>query len=111
MNKDTEVLVGEDINIKKALHFTGVNFQTGLPEYEDVNHDGSITTPEDYVIVGKTSPFFYGGFGSNLSYKQFEIDIFDMAAHGFQVDKQVSGNSTAAFAIRYLFQNLGFAFG
>jgi len=82
-------VIGEDINIKKALHFTGVNSQTGLPEYEDVNHDGSITTPEDYVIVGKTSPFFYGGFGSNLSYKQFEIDIF------FQFSKQyVQGLAT-----------------
>ncbi len=82
-------VVGEDINIKKALHFQGINPQTGLPQYEDINHDGFISAPEDYVIVGKTSPYFYGGFGSNLSYRQFELNIF------FQFSRQyIQGSAT-----------------
>jgi len=31
-----------------------------LPEYEDVNHDGLISTPERYAVVGRTSPLLFG---------------------------------------------------
>ena len=75
-------VIGEDLSIKKELDFTGINPQSGLPEYEDVNHDGFISAPEDYKIVGKTSPFFFGGFGSDFNYRQFQLNVF------FQYSKQ-----------------------
>lgn len=78
---DTYV-TGEDISIKRALHFTGINTKTGLPEFEDVNDDGIISSPEDNVTVGKTSPYFFGGFGSSINFHQLQVDIF------FQFSKQ-----------------------
>lgn len=75
-------VIGEDLSIRKAYHFLGVNIKTGLPEFEDVNHDGIINAPSDYKIIGKTSPYFYGGFGSDFSFGQFQLNIF------FQFSKQ-----------------------
>ncbi len=75
-------VIGEDLSIRKALNFTGINTQTGLPEYEDINHDGVISTPEDYAIVGRTSPYFFGGFGSDVQFHGFQLNVF------FQFSKQ-----------------------
>ncbi len=84
-------VIGEDLSIRKTLHFTGINTQTGLPEYEDVNKDGVVSLPGDYVIAGKTSPDYYGGFGTEFRYKQFELSLF------FQYSKQfATGSSTIA---------------
>ena len=75
-------VIGEDLSIKRALHFTGINVQNGLPEYMDVNGDGVISAPEDYKTVGKTSPYYYGGFGSEFKFSRFQLNIF------FQYSKQ-----------------------
>ncbi len=69
-------VVGEDISIKKMLKFTGIDSQTGLPQYADVDGDGIISTPGDYTIVGRTSPYFFGGFGSALTFRGFQFDVF-----------------------------------
>ncbi|MBL7742001.1 MAG: hypothetical protein JNN00_00875, partial [Chitinophagaceae bacterium] len=69
-------VIGEDISIVKAYSFTGVNVQTGLPEYEDVNRDGRISAPDDYVIIGKTSPSSYGGVGTDIQYYGFQFSVF-----------------------------------
>lgn len=82
-------VIGEDLSIKKALHFTGINTQTGLPEFEDIDHNGIISTPEDYTKVGKTSPDWFGGFGSDVDFHRFKLNIF------FQFSKQYAqGTST-----------------
>ncbi len=69
-------VIGKSLNIIRAYNFLGVNVENGLPEYEDVNKDGMISAPEDYTIVGKTSPLAYGGFGSDFNYKNFQLNIF-----------------------------------
>lgn len=68
--------IGEDINIRRGLHFTGINSQTGVPQFEDINKDGLISVPEDYVNMGKTSPSYYGGCGSEIKYREFEFSLF-----------------------------------
>jgi TonB-linked SusC/RagA family outer membrane protein len=70
------LVVGQDLSIVKGTHFLGVNPQTGLAQFEDVNHDGVISPTTDAVIIGKTSPTFYGGFGNTVSYHGFKMDIF-----------------------------------
>lgn len=68
--------VGEDINIRRGLHFTGVDPQSGIPNYEDINKDNQISLPEDYIIMGKLSPSYYGGVEQQLNYKHFELRLF-----------------------------------
>lgn len=68
--------IGEDINIRRGLHFTGVDPQTGTPTYADINKDSQISLPEDYIIMGKLSPVYYGGMEQEFHYKQFEVKVF-----------------------------------
>lgn len=82
--------VGYDITRVYGNHFVGVNAETGVAQYTD--KDGEIaTSPYSFHTIGKRTPDFYGGFGNNFSYKNFQLDIFTQFA------KQASfGNLTFA---------------
>jgi TonB-dependent starch-binding outer membrane protein SusC len=95
----TRFEVGKDLNIVKGYHFLGVDPATGLASYQDVNQDGKISQPQDFIMIGKTSPYYFGGFGQQLKYKSLNVDVF------FQFVKQYSrgaemapGNSRNQFA-------------
>ncbi|PZP45378.1 MAG: TonB-dependent receptor, partial [Pseudopedobacter saltans] len=61
-----------------------VDPQTGNAVYEDVNKDGKITT-DDRQIVGNAFPKIYGGLGNNLSYKNFDFNVFVYYSSGNKV--------------------------
>ncbi|MEO6851456.1 MAG: SusC/RagA family TonB-linked outer membrane protein [Mucilaginibacter sp.] len=69
-------VVGKDLSSELYYQFLGVNPQTGLPIYKDQNGDGQITYPEDAIVVGHTSPNFFGGFNNTFNYKGFQVDVF-----------------------------------
>ena len=68
--------VGQSIRMIKGFKFTGVNPQTGLPEFLDVNKDGIISSPGDYVVLGETMPQLFGGLSNQLTYKKLSLDFF-----------------------------------
>lgn len=51
----------------------------------------------------------FNGVGTRV-YIEFDVNIFDMAANCFQIDKQFRGYLAAAFAIVYQFEYLGLSF-
>lgn len=73
-------VIGESLNILRGYHYTGMT--NGLPTVQDVNNSGTYTTGlavkgnGDYVIMGKTTPDFYGGLGNGLTYKNWSLDVF-----------------------------------
>lgn len=67
--------VGYDITRVYGLHFVGVDAETGVGQYTDENGEIA-TTPYTFHTIGKRTPDFYGGFGNNLTYKNFQLDIF-----------------------------------
>nr|HVY74467.1 SusC/RagA family TonB-linked outer membrane protein [Puia sp.] len=69
-------VVGQSIRIVKGYHFTGVDPNTGLPGFLDVDKDGSVSEGTDYVVIGSTLPHFYGGFQNDVSWKGFRLSIF-----------------------------------
>jgi TonB-linked SusC/RagA family outer membrane protein len=82
----SNLIIGQPINILKVYHFMGVNPTTGVYQFSD-GHGGVTPTPDtNYQAAAttliKTFPQFYGGFGNNLRYKEFELDLF------FQFTKQ-----------------------
>lgn len=84
-------VVGEDINVRMGMLFTGVDPQTGLPLFEDIDKDGVISIPNDYTVIGKLSPDLYGGIGTDFRFKDFEINLF------FQYSQQsLFGTATIA---------------
>lgn len=48
------------------------NFKGGDAKYEDINHDGKIDL-NDVVYIGDSNPEFIGGFGTSISYKNFDF--------------------------------------
>jgi hypothetical protein len=81
----TRFRVGEAIpnpafpsNLVRTLIFEGVDPNTGLPIYRDINGDGIISTGgnNDRDFVGSTFPKYYGGINNSLSFKGFALDIF-----------------------------------
>ncbi len=80
-------IIGEPISIIRLFKSLGVNPNTGIYEFEDVNGDGVITTLDDRQSIEDLSPNFFGGIGNTFSYKNFTLDLF------FQFKKQKAFNS------------------
>ena len=68
--------IGSSLFIQRKLHFLGVNTETGLLEFEDVNGDDAVTIPDDYKSVYELTQQYYGGFQNHVTYKNWELDIF-----------------------------------
>lgn len=72
-------VIGQPLNITKALHFLGVDPQSGLYAFEDKNNDGSINigngdTDDRYII--DLNPEFTGGLHSVWNWKGVELSAF-----------------------------------
>ncbi|PXV62006.1 TonB-linked SusC/RagA family outer membrane protein [Dysgonomonas alginatilytica] len=48
----------------------------------DLDGDGKITAENDMKILGNTNPKFYGGFSTNLNYKQLTLDAVFVYSYG-----------------------------
>jgi TonB-linked SusC/RagA family outer membrane protein len=84
--------VGEPLNIQLLYKYNGVNPQTGVYEYQDLNKDGKISFPEDKQIVSDLNPEYYGGIQNHLSYKKWNLDFL------FQFVKQKNYSYPMGFA-------------
>ncbi|HVX50713.1 MAG TPA: SusC/RagA family TonB-linked outer membrane protein, partial [Chitinophagaceae bacterium] len=78
-------VVGKSINLIKGYGFLGVNPQTGVFEFNDVNKDGKLDA-NDLMLLGDLDPKYYGGFLNIISCKGFEAEVF------FEFRKQTGKN-------------------
>lgn len=67
--------IGEPLNIRHLYHFTGLNPETGIYNFEDVNGDGRITALEDKKTIADLTPDFFGGLENQLTYKGFQLNF------------------------------------
>lgn len=67
--------VGRSLNVLKGFHYLGVNPQTGVYEFEDLNKDQKITVQDDYGTTEKLGVIWYGGWQHSLGYKGWQLDI------------------------------------
>ena len=81
-----QYVVGQSINIQKLYNNTGLNPQTGIYSFEDVNADGTITYPDDSQTIRNLSPKYFGGLQNHLEYKGWQLDFL------FQFVKQENYN-------------------
>lgn len=86
-------VIGEPLNIQKVYHFTGVDPQTGVYTYLDVNADGIISSVEDKKTIQNFDPKYYGGLQNQVTYKNWQLDFL------FQFVKQVNYDSTIFFGL------------
>ncbi|MBV4358779.1 SusC/RagA family TonB-linked outer membrane protein [Pinibacter aurantiacus] len=66
--------IGQPLNLKIGYQYLGVNAQTGLYTFNDLNKDG-VLNDKDYVTIGTTDPKFYGGLLNTFQYKNWQLDI------------------------------------
>ncbi len=81
-----QYVVGQSINIQKLYNNTGLNQQTGIYSFEDVNGDGAITYPDDSQTIRDFSPKYFGGLQNHVDYKGWQLDFL------FQFVKQENYN-------------------
>ncbi len=74
-------VIGRPTTALYLLHYTGTD-EDGMPTYEDVDNDGTITTAigdntgvGDLQYKGKAYPDMYGGLSSTFKYKNFQLDF------------------------------------
>ncbi|MBO9563794.1 MAG: SusC/RagA family TonB-linked outer membrane protein [Niastella sp.] len=67
--------IGQPLNIQKRYHFLGLDPQTGIYRFEDMNKDGQVTNADTRQPVSYMQDFF-GGIGNSLSYKGLEVNVF-----------------------------------
>lgn len=84
--------VGLPITIQKKFRSTGVNSETGIYTFEDVNGNGTGTDyPEDLQFRKKIAQSYYGGFRNTVSYKRWRLDFM------FQFVKQTGQSYLNSF--------------
>ncbi|RZK67005.1 MAG: SusC/RagA family TonB-linked outer membrane protein, partial [Pedobacter sp.] len=67
--------VGEPLSIQTLYIYSGVNSQTGVYEFLDVNKDGVIS-PLDGQLINPTEKRYYGGMTNTLQFKRIEFSLF-----------------------------------
>lgn len=87
--------VGQSLSAEYVLHYLGVDPQTGRYTFEDHNKDGQAisnggvppgTGNDDRYIVLDKNPKYYGGMGTGLTYKGWNLDLF------FDYKRQIGEN-------------------
>jgi len=68
--------VGKSVFTYKALEYTGVDPETGVYTFRDVNQDGSISTSLDRVALKERTQQAYGGFNNSVSWKGIRLEVF-----------------------------------
>lgn len=68
-------VIGRSLNITKVFHYTGLNTQTGMYEFEDVNGDGVITADKDKQTIADLTPKYFGGIQNQFQYKNCQLDF------------------------------------
>jgi TonB-linked SusC/RagA family outer membrane protein len=77
--------IGFPLNMTWVYHYTGVDPATGQYTFEDVNHDGKITTnsanpgTNDDLHPFDLTPKFVGGLGMNFTYRSMQLSLFFVA--------------------------------
>jgi TonB-linked SusC/RagA family outer membrane protein len=84
-----QYVIGKPLNIQKVYRFTGVDPQTGVYTYADINGDGQLTAAEDKTTVRDFNPKYFGGLQNSLRYKSWSLDFL------FQFVKQINYNASA----------------
>jgi TonB-linked SusC/RagA family outer membrane protein len=81
-----QYVVGQPINITKVYHYTGLNPNTGVYQFEDFNGDGKISAADDKQSIKNLRPQYYGGFQNQVRCGNVQLDFL------FQFVKQETFN-------------------
>ncbi len=78
--------VGSPLSIRKRYAYTGIDPESGVYTFEDLDKDGRLTAANDRKFSKRVAQDLFGGINNHLSYKRWELDLF------VQVVKQTGWN-------------------
>lgn len=79
-------VVGQPLSIVKRYHMTGVDPETGVYQYLDVNGDGQLSTTYDRTSLHNLASHYFGSATSTLTWGDWQLDAF------FQFVKKTDNN-------------------
>ena len=68
------LVVGQSLNVLRGYVYTGVDKQSGLYTFSDLNRDGKITSADEKVL-GKFDVTGFGGFENTIRWKQVQLQV------------------------------------
>lgn len=68
-------VIGRPLNIVKTYHYTGIDPQSGIYTFEDVNGDGQLTETEDKKTIRDLNPQYFGGLQNSIHYQRWQLDF------------------------------------
>ncbi|WP_311953773.1 TonB-dependent receptor [Mucilaginibacter terrae] len=77
----TQYIIGNPISSYYYYQYRGMDPNTGLPAFNDLNNDGRISNGlvaigrGDRYYLGTPYPKFYGGLTNSITYKRFNLDF------------------------------------
>jgi len=81
-NQDVSIVkVGLPLGSFYGYVAEGVDPETGMVKFADLNNNGSID-PNDRTVIGNAQPDFTWGFTNNLSYRRFDLTLFLQGSQG-----------------------------
>ncbi len=69
-------VVGRSLFVQKKYNSTGVDPQSGLYTFEDVDKNGTLSSTADTQFIKERTTDFYGGLQNNLKFGPFELQFF-----------------------------------
>lgn len=82
--QSTGVWSTEEYNNPDIKKPTSPTIRPGSYKYVDQNDSGTIDA-DDYVIIGNGQPKFNWGMNNSFTYKNFDLNIFLIGFHGFDI--------------------------
>ncbi len=65
--------IGKPLDIIRSFSVDSISKVNGYAKFRDVNKDGKLSFPNDYVTIGSRTPRAYGGMENVFTYKSFEF--------------------------------------
>jgi TonB-dependent starch-binding outer membrane protein SusC len=62
-----QYVIGQPLNIRKVYQYTGIDPQTGIYTFADLNNDGQINAVGDRQMVADLNPKYFGGLQNQLT--------------------------------------------
>lgn len=66
--------IGKSLNALKGYHWEGVDMETGIDKFQDVNGDGQVDQ-NDLIYFGDTDPKFQGGLTLAVKFKNWSLNV------------------------------------
>jgi TonB-linked SusC/RagA family outer membrane protein len=70
-----KLAVGKSVNVLRGYQYTGVDRDSGIYRFRDVNGDGQIDN-NDLVFGGNTDLRAYAGWNNEIGYKGWQLTVF-----------------------------------